>query len=166
MLTSLNSQHPLDLTVGSTHSGLCWNLLCGFSLLPENWLCLPTEAVLLRSQRLFPWENRESLPFPYRATLGGQCLPHFLQKVLQVLGALTIFAVALSAPRKWEIWHSHATPCLPSLIRNRKGRNKSEGLFKTVLNPKTTKKQKNPRQEECTLTMIPFIENPENNGQD
>lgn len=46
MLASLNCQHPLGSAVGLNTFKPQHNLLCGFSLLPENWLCLPAIATL------------------------------------------------------------------------------------------------------------------------
>ena len=47
MLASLNGQHPLGPEVGLHALKPEHDLLCGFGLLPENWLCLPTVTTLL-----------------------------------------------------------------------------------------------------------------------
>ena len=46
MLASLNSQHSLPSTVGLNTFKPQYNLLCSFSLFPENRLSLPTIATL------------------------------------------------------------------------------------------------------------------------
>lgn len=47
MLASLNGEHPLGSAVGLNTFKPQHNLLCGFCLFPENWLCLPTIATPL-----------------------------------------------------------------------------------------------------------------------
>lgn len=47
MLASLNSQHSLRSAVGLNAFQPQHNLLCSFSLFPENWFSLPTIATLL-----------------------------------------------------------------------------------------------------------------------
>ena len=47
MLAPLNGQHPLGSAVGLNAFKSQHDLLGGFSLLPENWLGLPTVATLL-----------------------------------------------------------------------------------------------------------------------
>lgn len=47
MLASLNGQHPLGPAVGLHALKPEHDLLRGFGLLPENWLCLPTVTTLL-----------------------------------------------------------------------------------------------------------------------
>ena len=46
MLASLNSQDPLRSTFGLSTFKPQYNLLCSFSLFPENWLSLPTITTL------------------------------------------------------------------------------------------------------------------------
>ena len=47
MLASLNGQHPLGPAVGLHTLKPEHDLLCGFGLLLENWLCLPKVTTLL-----------------------------------------------------------------------------------------------------------------------
>jgi hypothetical protein len=113
MLASLNSQHPLGSAVGLNTLKPPYSLLCGFSLLPESWLCLPTIAALL------PIIASLSFPFLSWVTLWGWCLPHFLQKVLRVLGTWTIFAVELCAQWKRKMWRARSSSCAALAYRNK-----------------------------------------------
>ena len=47
MLAPLNGQHPLGSAAGLNTFKSQHDLLCGFRLLPENWLGLPTLATVL-----------------------------------------------------------------------------------------------------------------------
>ena len=57
MLASVNSQHSLRFTVGFNTFRPQYNLLCSFSLFPENRLSLPTIATLLPVITPLSWEN-------------------------------------------------------------------------------------------------------------
>ena len=96
MPAPLNGQHPLGSVIGLNTFKPPHNLLCGFNLLPENRLCLPTVATLLPIIAPCPLGVQGSLPFLYWVTSWGWCFPRVLQKPLWVLSTLTIFAVKLS----------------------------------------------------------------------
>ena len=61
MLASLNSQHSLWSTVGLNTFKPQYNLLCSFSLFPENRLSLPTIATLFPVITPLSWENARYL---------------------------------------------------------------------------------------------------------
>lgn len=77
MLASLNGQHPLGSAVGLHTFQPQHDLLCGFGLLPENWLRLPTVATALPI--IAP------LPLGIQGILALLILGHFVRLMLSTL---------------------------------------------------------------------------------